>query len=258
MLDSLICVSNAVRDVCIQAGVSPHKTHVIHGGVSEPHLQHSMERLDACEKLGIQQQTTLYAAVGSLIPCKGYDRLIEAAHHMRWDQDDFCIVICGEGKSRPQLETLIRKYSLQKHVRLLGFQDQPERWICAADAFVHPAISEGLSLVTIQSQMIGTPAIACEVGGLREVLRNPTNNEPLGWIMQGEDPTTLANLMIQTVQNTPERSRIVKSAKEWAMKRFHLNRMIDSFEEFYLTLVDPLRNSTPDSVDANGNRQKAG
>jgi glycosyltransferase involved in cell wall biosynthesis len=253
MLDALVCVSNAVKEVCMDSGISTKKLHVIHGGVQPPNLNRGLERLWACETLGIQHDTPLFCAVGSLIPCKAYDRLIEAAYHLRWHMPDFCIVLCGEGKSRPDLEKQIRKYSLQKHVRLLGFQSEPERWICAADAFVHPTQNEGLSLVTIQSQMIGTPVIATEVGGLKEVLRTPHETQPLGWILQGSDPANLAETMIRSLQNTNERHQMISAAKKSALERFHLDRMIDKFEQFYLAMVDPLRNlSSPveDSVKA--------
>ena len=154
---------------------------------------------------------------------------------------EFCIVVCGEGKARPELEQLIRKYSLEKHVRLLGFQNEPERWICAADAFVHPSQSEGLSLVVIQAQMIGTPVIATEVGGLKEVLRSPDDGQSLGWTCEGNDPATLARLMTEAIQNTEHRFVTVRAARECAEKRFHVRLMIDKFEDLFLELIGKSR-----------------
>ena len=245
MLDAVVCVSNAVREVCIQGGVAERKTHVIHGGLEPPQLERWVERFWACEHLGIHHHTPLFCAVGSLIPCKGYERLIEAAHHLRWHMPEFCVVICGEGKSRPELEQLIRKYDLQKHVRLLGFQDRPERWICAADAFVHPSLSEGLSLVTIQAQMIGTPVIATEVGGLKEVLRSPETCELLGWPIHGNDPATLADLMKLSIENTPERHALVCAAKKSAMERFVVEKMVERFESLYLQMLSGQKPTYP-------------
>ena len=237
MLDALVCVSNAVQEVCIQGGVAARKTHVIHGGLEPPQLDRQVERFWACDHLGINHETPLFCAVGSLVPCKGYERLIEAAHHLRWHLPDFCVAICGEGKSRSELEQLIRKYDLQKQVRLLGFQERPERWICAADTFVHPSLSEGLSLVTIQAQMIGTPVIASEVGGLKEVLRLPITGELLGWPIHGNDPATLADLMKFSIENSPERFSLIRAAKQSALERFDLRRMVDQFEALFHTML---------------------
>ena len=237
MLDQVVCVSEAVKQVCIAGGVAKRKTHVIHGGVEVPPMEHWLERFWACEQLGIKQDVPLFCAVGSLSPCKGYDRLIEAAHHLRWHLPDFRIVICGEGKSRSDLESLIQKYSLHSHVKLLGFQSKPERWICAADAFIHPSLSEGLSLVTIQSQMIGTPVIATEVGGLAEVLRMPHTGESLGWPIRGNDPATLADLMKHSIERSFERDAMVRLAKKSASTRFSLRGMVDGFETLYSQML---------------------
>ena len=237
MLDAVVCVSNAVREVCIQGGVAERKTHVIHGGLETPTLEKWCERFWACEHLGISQKTPLFCAVGSLIPCKGYDRLIEAAHHLRWHMPDFCIVICGEGKARPELEQLLRKYDLGNHIKLIGFQDRPERWICAADAFIHPSLSEGLSLVTIQAQMLGTPVIATEVGGLKEVMRAPITGKPLGLAIHGNDPATLADLMKTSIESSSELYSMVHAAKDSALERFHIDRMIERFQSLYLQML---------------------
>lgn len=237
LLDKVVCVSNAVRNSCIDGGVSAKKTHVIHGGIEPPELDKAYERFHACETLGISNETPLFCAVGSLIPCKGYDRLIEAASILRWTLPNFMVVICGEGKSRPQLEQLIRKHNLHSHVRLLGFQESPERWITAADSFVHPTLSEGLSLVTIQSQMIGTPVVATEVGGLREVMRSPENNAPLGFVIEQNEPEEIASLMFDSIQNSPELKNMVRRAQGSSIARFHIDCMLDGFESLYAGLL---------------------
>jgi len=238
MLDAVVCVSKAVRDVCIAGGVAANKTHIIHGGLEPPLLEPAVQRAWASEQLGISPLTPLFCAVGSLIPCKGYERLIEAAHHLRWHMSEFCVVICGEGKSRHELQQLIAKYGLEKRVRLLGFQENPEKWISAADAFVHPSLSEGLSLVSIQAQMVGTPVIASEVGGLREVLRSPETNRPLGWCLEGNDPATLADLMKNAVKKNAERTALIRDARRSALERFDLELMVDKFEDLYARMLD--------------------
>ncbi|MFN9911670.1 MAG: glycosyltransferase, partial [Pirellulaceae bacterium] len=104
--------------------------------------------------------------------------MLEAALHLRRHREDFCLVICGEGPMRAELESKIRDHHLEKQVRLLGFCEDPSRWIAAADLFVHPSRSEGLSLVTIAAQMLETPVLATDVGGLQEVMRCRWTSRP--------------------------------------------------------------------------------
>ncbi len=242
MLDRLVCVSNAVQNICVDGGVAKVKTRMIHGGIEPKRRNKSEDRFWACEQLGIRRDRPLFCAVGSLIPCKRYELLIEAANILRWKLAEFSIVICGEGKSRASLEHGIRKHGLQSHVHLLGFQADPDRWISAADAFVHPAQIEGLSLVSIQAQMAETLTITTESGGLREVIRSPIDNAPLGLLVDSDDPSHLADRMHQGLENNYERMELVRAAKRSALSRFSLERMLNEFETLYQDLMqDPKR-----------------
>lgn len=237
MIDSLVCVSQAVRKICIESGISESRTTVIHGGVENASIQRAEARFNLCQQLEIGSSVPVFSAVGSLLPCKAYHRLVEAAHHLRWHLPEFRVAICGEGRERDRLQKLILKYSLEKHVKLVGFQEDPARWIAGSDAFVHPSISEGLSLVAIQAQMLGVPVIASECDGLAEVLRNPYTNKELGWILRGDDPSLLANLMLDTLQQNERRFERIQAAKNSAIDRFHVQRMIGGFERLYLRLL---------------------
>lgn len=237
LVDSLVCVSQAVRKICIESGIAESRTTVIHGGVENASIQRTEARFSICEQLGIDKSVPVFSAVGSLLPCKAYHRLVEAAHHLRWHLPEFRVAICGEGRERGSLEKLIRKYSLEKHVQLLGFQADPSRWIAGSDAFVHPSLSEGLSLVAIQAQMLGVPVIASECDGLAEVLRNPYTNKELGWILRGDDPSMLANLMLDALHQNERRFERLQAAKNSALDRFHVQRMIGGFERLYTRLV---------------------
>jgi L-malate glycosyltransferase len=236
-LDKLICVSRAVRELCAESMISPQRLEVIYGGMAPPTFDKVHERAMACERLGIDHATPLFSAAGSLIPCKGYDTLIEAARHLRSRMSKFCIVVCGDGPMRGELEQLIEKYALHEHVRMLGFQNDPTAWIAASDVFVHPTRSEGLSLVTIAAQMVSTPIVASEVGGLREVMRCSETSRPLGWIFGSDNPADLAESLEQSLSQQTKRQSFAREAYRSAVVRFNLNRMIDRFEYTYAELL---------------------
>ncbi len=238
LLDSLVCVSQAVRKICTESGVLESKTTVIHGGVEPFAINKSQARISICEELGVSADVPIFSAVGSLNACKSYHRIIEAAHHLRWHLADFRIVVCGEGSERQRLEELIRKYSLQEKVKLIGFQHAPEKWVAGSDAFVHTSVAEGLSLVVIMAQMLNTPVISTDCDGLREVVRSPYTGEELAAIIQGDDPANLARLMKESIQKTPMLVERTRTALNSALERFTEKQMIDGFEKLYLKLAN--------------------
>ena len=233
LVDRMVCVSQAVRRVCLDSGLLSDYLRVVYGGVEVPAWDRLAQRQLACQQLQLDHQTPLICAVGSLIPCKGYDILLEAAFHLRRHREDFCLVICGEGPMRAELESKIRDHHLEKQVRLLGFCEDPSRWIAAADLFVHPSRSEGLSLVTIAAQMLETPVVATDVGGLQEVMRCRWTSRPLGWILATHQPTDLAELIQDAIDNQPKRRQLMREARQSASERFSLASMVDGFLDVY-------------------------
>lgn len=237
MVDQLVCVSRAVREVCLDAGVLSKKISVIHGGVKSMSLCRSSERTLAASSLGISRDVPLLCAVGSLIPCKGFELLIESAKHLKAQGVKFMLVICGEGSSRFSLQKQIDDSDLQDSIRLIGFCEHPEKWIAASDVFVHPSHSEGLSLVSIMAQQLGTPVVASDIGGLQEVLRSPATSRPLGWGFASKCPEDLARLIVDAMQFTDVRDQIVQEAREIATHRFSVERMADSYLDIYSKLI---------------------
>ena len=65
-------------------------------------------------------QKVSYVAVGSLLPIKHYDMILDAFHLLRIPSDTWELNIIGEGDSRPILENLIEQYGYEDNVHLLG------------------------------------------------------------------------------------------------------------------------------------------
>ena len=92
------------------------------------------------------------------------------------------------------------------HIRLLGYRSDADRLLDAADLVVHPSLSEGLSLVLIQSQMLAKPIVATSVGGTKEVLAADDPENCTAWLTQPGDGTDLAK-QIQVACNTLDTDR---------------------------------------------------
>jgi glycosyltransferase involved in cell wall biosynthesis len=245
LVDKMVCVSRAVREVCLDGGILDKRLVVVSGGLEPPSLDRRAERQRACETLGIEIDTPLISAVGSLIPCKGFDTLIEAADALRQRIGNFRLVICGDGSMRHPLQQMIDDRQLKGHVSLLGFCENATSWIAASDLFVHPTRSEGLSLVAIAAQMVGTPMVASEVGGLREVIRCQYTSRPLGWIFATHDPNNLAELIENALSDQKRRLQVIHDAQQSALNHFTLDKMVQGFLRVY---TDMARQSEQSSI----------
>jgi glycosyltransferase involved in cell wall biosynthesis len=242
-VDRLMCVSEAVRKTCIDGGILAQKLQVIYGGLEQPNMDRADQRYFVAEQLKISIDRPILVSVGSLIPCKGHSRLIDAIDRLRKTIPNICLAICGDGILRDSLLADIKRRGLKDNVRLVGFQHEPQRWIAGADLFVHPSQSEGLSLVAIQSQMIGTPVVAMDVGGLSEVMRS-RSGKPLGWLSHPNKPDEFVANIADALENTPLRRQRTQMAKIEAADRFSIDGMIDQYESSYYEMANGTRQRT--------------
>jgi glycosyltransferase involved in cell wall biosynthesis len=111
-----------------------------------------------------------FVTVGSLIPVKGYDRLIRAAKILLDKGYDFKIDVLGKGNEEPSLQKLIQDLGMKDRILLHGFVGNPYPYMKAGDAFVMSSVSEALPTVLCEAMILGKPVIVTNCSGCRELV----------------------------------------------------------------------------------------
>lgn len=112
----------------------------------------------------------LFTTLGRLDYNKNQILLLKAARLVRKERDDFMIYLLGDGDDREKLETYIRENGLSDNAKILGFIENPYPYVKNSIATVLTSLSEGFSLVLVESVMLGTPIISTDVGVARELV----------------------------------------------------------------------------------------
>jgi glycosyltransferase involved in cell wall biosynthesis len=235
LVERVVCVAEAARRECLAAGVHASRLEVIHAGLDR--LAPSSDEIAAAQALlatksrFAPQKTKHVLAIGSLLPVKGFDTLVEAAARSRgWN-----LWIAGEGPERESLEAQIAGLGVADRVTLLGFRRDVGALLAAADAFASASHREGLSLVLVEAMMAGTPVVATPVGGNGEALKiNEPGVSPVARAVAPADPAAMADAIEAALQSTDDNSRRVVAAKAWADEHFTIERMTQD----YLALFD--------------------
>lgn len=106
---------------------------------------------------------------------KGFDLLIEAFRRAALPRAR--LVIVGEGASRSRLERITGDAA----VSFTGFRDDAKDWFQAFDLFVSASRREPFGRVIIESLDAGTPVVATETQGPRDIAaRYPIDLVPAG------------------------------------------------------------------------------
>ncbi len=123
------------------------------------------------DRLSLSTQARVVASVGRLHPLKGHDLVIEAIAAL----PDATLLIAGSGPEGTALGKLARRLGVADRVRLLGQLAHDELPIVysASDVLVLASSHEGWANVLLEAMACGTPVVATNVGGSREIVDAP-------------------------------------------------------------------------------------
>jgi glycosyltransferase involved in cell wall biosynthesis len=134
----------------------------------------------------------LFTTLGRLDYNKNQILLLKAAYELKKHRDDFMIYILGDGDERSMLETYIQQNGLSENIKILGFIENPYPYIKNSIATVLTSLSEGFSLVLLESVMLNTPIISTDVGIADELIKKYKCGDIIGY-----DEKELAAMLLE-------------------------------------------------------------
>lgn len=161
-------LSHALKDAAVAAGTRPDKIVLVPNGVDIHRFMPPTN--DARGDVGQEPQTLLFT--GFLIKRKGVNHLLDALALLPDDVPPYRLVIVGEGPEEADLRAQVQALGLHAKVEFAGFQSQTvvQDWMRRARVFVLPSLEEGQGVVLLEALASGTPVVASDVDGIRDVI----------------------------------------------------------------------------------------
>jgi alpha-1,6-mannosyltransferase len=118
----------------------------------------------------LPQDAILLLYVGRLVPEKNLELLISTMVELRDREQNFCLIMAGDGISRSSLEAAARSQVPKKIVFLGHISDREElaRVYANCDVFVHPNPEEPFGIAPLEAMASGLPLVAPDRGGVTE------------------------------------------------------------------------------------------
>ncbi len=166
-------------------GVPATKLHVVRSGARLPsEMPDRWEVARVRRRVGVPTGRPFVLSLGSLDARKGVEHLPEVLESLLALTDDHrpYLVIAGDGALRSSIEGAFGTRRMSADVTFLGHVDHPLPLVASASCLLSLSSAEGLPQVLIQAAASGTPFVAFEVDGVREVLALGGHGEavPLG------------------------------------------------------------------------------
>ena len=206
-VDLAICVSQAVLEDVF------HRAPRLHARVVE-----NFAPLGAGPGPAPHEGPPRIGSIGRMHRNKGYDVLLEAAARLKAKGIDFRLTLAGDGPELAALKTQAASLGLADIVDFPGWMDSPVDVLKTLDIFVLSSRIEPFGLVVIEAMAFGTPVVATDIDGPRDIL----DGGELGRLAPKNDPAALAEAIASTLAD-PAMARIVaQTAQESALQRYSL------------------------------------
>ena len=203
--ETVVAVSQKVREELIGIGVSPRKIRVIVNGVDLDEFQPGPVNRSL---LGLPVNAPLALFVGDIRgPRKNLDGVLRAMVEVK----DAHLAVVGETKNSPYPAEAAR-LGLGDRVRFLGYRRDVPDLMRAADLFVFPSRYEACSLALLESLASGLPVITARTTGGSELV-----DSSCGRVLEdAEDLHGLTSALRQLTENIAERDRLSLGARRRA------------------------------------------
>jgi len=168
-------------------------------------------------------------AVAKLLHQKGLDVLIQALAGVQKVRTDWKLTLLGEGSLREPLEKQIRELNLESFISMPGIVSDLSSYYEQSDLFILSSRFEGYPNVLLEAMSFGVPVISTRCSyGPEEIIQHQMN----GWLVDVEDPDSLANVILHLMNHPEERERLAEAGKETCK-----NQSLETISQKWLDLL---------------------
>ncbi len=198
----VVAISESTRQELKHVGFDPARIEVI-----RPGLDHRLYGLNS-----VQPDPTHLVYLGRLRHYKRLETLVHLARDLEPEFPDIHFDIVGIGEDRHYLERLAVEEGVADRVTFHGYVDEQEKvkLLQAGWVFVMPSLNEGWGISVLEANACGLPAVAFDVPGLNESIREGETG------LLGKDYDDLRAKVRTLLIDGELRQRLAAAALRWS------------------------------------------
>src|SRR5262245_15695557 len=179
---------------------------------------------------GVPEDKVIVGMIACFKPQKSPEDFIEVAARVLAKTDRVHFLMAGDGELRASVEQRIRKHNLERHVTLLGWQNEQEmpEVYRNLDIVVLTSLWEGLPCVFSEAMACELPIVATNVDGAREAIKEGEN----GYLHEPHDVAGMAESVLKLVADAELRNTMGLRGKSRVME-FDIETSVAAVESVY-------------------------
>ena len=224
----LLAVGKKVQDDLIATGIGNlNKFAVMPPGLQ---LAHVPNKHDARKELGLDQNEIYCAFIGRITQIKRPDRFLDVIAKVKTDGIRVDFIVAGAGEQLQYCQDRVTSENLP--VTFLGWREDIENVLAAADLVILTSDNEGTPLSLIQAGMVGIPVVATNVGSTNEIVVNGKTG-----FLTDLSVDELAEAVTKLAENSNLRAQMGTAGQEFTLARYGVERLVKDHQDLYLRLL---------------------
>ena len=190
---------------------------------SNKFLIYNSRKINIVRKFNLPSKKIKFGYIGSLVPAKGLDYLLNSFYGL--ESDKYSLIIAGEGDSAytDHLNQKINK--LKINAKLVGFSDQSD-FFRNIDVLIVPSIwNDTFPTVIIESLSSGVPVIGSNRGGIPEAITTNVN----GIIFDPDDEFALHKIILKLFNSDEFLFSLINKARLFDKKYSNREKWLDDY-----------------------------
>jgi glycosyltransferase involved in cell wall biosynthesis len=227
--DQLLAVGVKVKDDLLAVGIGTQSKYC----VMPPGLQLAEvpSRASARNELGLNDDTKYCAFIGRITQIKRPDRFLDVVAEVKSRGIDLHFIVAGAGELLQYCQDRAESENLP--VTFLGWREDIEVVLAAADFVLLTSDNEGTPLSLIQAGIVGIPVVATNVGSTNEIVVNGETG-----LLTDLSVNQLADAVARVASDADLRAKMGAAGKEYTMARYGVARLVKDHQDLYLRLLN--------------------
>ena len=231
---TFIAVSEDIRRVLIQGGVSPEKLTVIHSGVDVHRFAPRPPAEELRRELRLPTDRPIVGNLTHFSWWKGQTVFLEAAKKVLDAGTNAHFLLAGKETDGAQARDKVQALGIGDHVTLAGFRtDIPEVLSLLNVSVLSSLAGEGFSGVLREAMCMGVPVVATDVGGNSELVKDGKT----GRLVPPGDATALATAIRQILADHALSQEMARVAQENVTSHYSLESMVEKTLALYERII---------------------
>ncbi|TVQ34378.1 MAG: glycosyltransferase family 4 protein [Phycisphaeraceae bacterium] len=241
MCDAVVAPSESLARVLRERGVES-RIEVIPTGVDAAKFREG-DGAAARKSLGLPQEAFVVGHVGRLAPEKNLGFLARAAAEFLKKRDDAYFVVVGGGPSEQEIRTVAEEAGVSERVILAGVMrgDDLVNIYHAMDVFAFASHTETQGMVLTEAMAAGTPVVAVDAPGAREVVNDTSN----GRLLEKDDEADFAAALEWVASRSEKDRESLRRASLETAERFSMPACAERAIRLYEFLIQKTNTSKP-------------